>query len=58
MDLPTFRRAVDSLQGYPGLVGVMGGNPPDHPDFPALARYYHEHWHPAAGVDRRPAANP
>ena len=25
MDLETFRRAVDSLAGFSGIVGIMGG---------------------------------
>jgi hypothetical protein len=56
MDQETFRRAVDSMAGYPGLLGVMGGNPPDHPEFETLARYYDAHWHPqhASHAARRP----
>lgn len=39
MDLPTFRRAVDSLVDFPGMVGIMGGEPLLHPEFPEMARY-------------------
>lgn len=31
-----FEQACASLQGYPGVVGVFGGNPTTHPDFDAL----------------------
>jgi hypothetical protein len=33
-----FRTAVESLQDYPGIVGVFGGNPCLHPQFPELCR--------------------
>ncbi len=33
MDLGTFEKALDSLEGYPGGVGVMGGEPTLHPKF-------------------------
>jgi hypothetical protein len=25
MDFDTFKRAVDSMEGFPGIVGIMGG---------------------------------
>lgn len=31
-----FERACDSLEGYFGVVGVFGGNPATHPEFPLL----------------------
>lgn len=31
-----FEQACASLQGYPGVVGVFGGNPATHPDFDAI----------------------
>ncbi|RMD73515.1 MAG: hypothetical protein D6820_18455 [Lentisphaerae bacterium] len=33
MDLPTFEKAVDSLADYPGMIGIMGGEPTIHPQF-------------------------
>src|SRR5215471_826199 len=39
MDMPTFRRAVDSLIDFPGMVGIMGGEPLLHPDFAEMAVY-------------------
>jgi hypothetical protein len=31
MDFETFKKAVDSLEGFDGMVGVMGGEPTLHP---------------------------
>lgn len=36
MDLATVEKALDSLEGYRGGVGIMGGEPTMHPDFPAI----------------------
>jgi hypothetical protein len=33
MDLATIEKAIDSLEGFPGGVGIMGGEPLMHPDF-------------------------
>ena len=40
MDFDTFRKAVDSLDGFTGIVGVMGGEPTLNPDFDRIAEYY------------------
>lgn len=39
MDFETFKRAVDSLDGYVGTVGLMGGEPTLNPDFERMAEY-------------------
>lgn len=36
MDLGMFERAVDSLKGYRGGIGIMGGEPTLHPEFPQI----------------------
>ena len=40
MDLAAFRKAVDSLEGFGGIVGVMGGEPTLNPDFDRIVEYY------------------
>jgi hypothetical protein len=40
MDLETFRKAVDSLDGYCGQVGIIGGNPALVPQLPEMLGYY------------------
>lgn len=42
MERKTFSAAVESLNGYRGLVSIMGGEPTIHPDFPWLAQHAHE----------------
>jgi len=43
MSPSNFRRAVDSVAGYPGVVGMFGGNPCLHPKFPELCEMFREH---------------
>lgn len=39
MDFETFKRAVDSLDGYQGIRSLMGGEPTLHPEFERFIRY-------------------
>lgn len=39
MDFETFRRAVDSLDGYQGIRSIMGGEPTLHPEFERFIHY-------------------
>jgi len=45
MDWTTFERAVDSLRGYDGIIGLMGGEPLLHPEFERMTLYL-RHCHP------------
>ncbi|WP_243438755.1 radical SAM protein [Fundidesulfovibrio soli] len=42
MEFDMFTRAVDSLADFPGMVGMIGGEPLLHPEFPRMARYLQE----------------
>ena len=42
MDYDTFTRAIDSLDGYTGVIGVMGGEPTLHPQFERFVAYIKE----------------
>jgi len=39
MDWETYKRAVDSLEGFQGGVGIMGGEPTLHPEFERFVQY-------------------
>lgn len=39
MDLDQYRQAVDSLVDFPGMVGMIGGEPLLHPQFEEMCRY-------------------
>ena len=40
MDFETFKKAVDSMAGFAGIVGIMGGEPTLHPHFTGMLDYY------------------
>ena len=42
MDVETFTKAVKSLEYFPGMVGIMGGEPTMHPDFAELMSIFKE----------------
>ena len=39
MDFDTFKKAVDSMQGFPNMIGLMGGEPLLHPHFEEFCEY-------------------
>lgn len=40
MDEPVFQEAVHSLEDFPGMVGIMGGEPTIHPKFDGFVNFY------------------
>ncbi len=40
MDLDTFTKAAKSLVSFPGMVGIMGGEPTSHPEFRLILQTY------------------
>ncbi|GAB4169420.1 MAG: hypothetical protein OHK0024_05010 [Thalassobaculales bacterium] len=42
MELDQVRRAIDSLEGFPGRIGLMGGEPTMHPKFAEICKIYQE----------------
>lgn len=49
MDFDTFKKAVDSLEGYDGTIGIMGGEPTLHPEFVKFALYLVSKYPPKSG---------
>jgi hypothetical protein len=42
MDLETIKRAIDSLDGWGGRIGCMGGEPTLHPEFEQICRIFQD----------------
>lgn len=40
MEWPVFQKAVASMNGFKGTVGIMGGEPTLHPEFERFARHF------------------
>ena len=51
MDFDTFKRAVDSMDGFEGVTGIIGGEPTLHPDFERFAGYMREKFGAPSGGD-------
>lgn len=51
MDFDTFKRAVDSMEGFDGVVGLIGGEPTLHYDFERFAKYMKEKFGKPSGGD-------
>ncbi len=51
MDYDTFQRAVDSMDGFEGVTGIIGGEPTLHPEFERFAAYMRKKYGAPAGRD-------
>lgn len=52
MDFDTFKRAVDSMYGFEGVTGIIGGEPTLHPEFERFANYMREKYGGPSGGER------
>ena len=52
MDFDTFKRAVDSMDGFEGVTGIIGGEPTLHPEFEQFANYMREKYREPSGGER------
>lgn len=52
MSFDTFKRAVDSMDGFEGVTGIIGGEPTLHPEFERFAGYMREKFGKPSGGDR------
>jgi lipopolysaccharide biosynthesis glycosyltransferase len=44
MDFDTFKKAVSSMSGFKGIVGIMGGEPTLHPEFARFAVHFRDNF--------------
>lgn len=51
MDFDTFKRAVDSMDGFDGVTGIIGGEPTLHPEFERFAGYMQKKFGKPSGGD-------
>ena len=52
MNFDTFKRAVDSLDGFGGTYGIIGGEPPLHPEFERFVKYIASKFEPFPAVKK------